>query len=301
MTIEDELRGALDVAAPPAKTTLDDVLRRGRRRLFAQRAGAVLGVVAVVAGVGFGTAYVNSAGPSEPASPPPSLTEEPVPPSQTLDWQRVDTPAQRAPQTFRPAATAPPPAGRKILDLTRCDIKFRTLPLTQHVGTVVLPPEFLGRVKAGLQRYAHNTTIGDVQSSANKPDYSFDVSDGGGTGSVRVAAGRFSGTPRAAADEGVWETGDCAPPYRHVLENGTIVQVHEVHGFEPFQSQVQQMTVYRADGVLIQFELRNFGSPDLRPNPKQPQFWERIGAGRETLPMNESQFAVLGLTVAEGA
>ncbi|MDT7787900.1 MAG: hypothetical protein QOF58_6319, partial [Pseudonocardiales bacterium] len=59
MNIEEKLRGALDTPAPPPTTTLDHVLKRGRRRVFAQRAGAMLGVVAVVAGVGFGAATLN--------------------------------------------------------------------------------------------------------------------------------------------------------------------------------------------------------------------------------------------------
>jgi len=301
MTIEDELRGALDVAAPPTRTTLDEVLRRGRRRVFAQRAGAALGVVIVVAGVGFSAAALNSAGPAGPATPPSSLTESRPTPTQAFDWRRVDTPPQSAPQTFQPGSSAPPPSGWRNLELPRCDMKMWQVSLAKEVGTVALPPEFLGKVQEGLLRHATGSKVSALKSETNHPSYRADVSDDQGTGSISVTAGRFNGTPRAAADAAVWETGDCDPPYREVLESGTIVQLHEVHAFEPFRSLVQRMVIYRADGLLIQLELGSFGSPDMRPDPKRPGEQERFGKGRETLPMTQQQFAMLGLTVAEGA
>lgn len=299
MSIEGELRGALDVPAPPVKTTLDDVLRRGRRRVFAQRAGAVLGVVVVVAGVGFGAATLNAAGPTEPATPPSSLTTLPPRPlEEPLDWKRVDVPPQTPLHTFQPGNTAPPPDGRKILDLPFCDMSFRQEGLNMQVGIVELPQAFLDKAREGVRRDA-GKAVGPLQAAARH--YEFDVSDERGTGSIRITAGKFRTTPRVAADDGVWETGDCLPPYRHVLEDGSIVQVHSVHGYEPFQSLTQRMAIYRADGTLIQFELHNFGSPDMTPDPKQPRNLVRTGPGRETLPLTDRQFALLGATVAAGS
>lgn len=299
MTIEDELRGALDVAAPPARTTLDEVMKRGRRRVFAQRVGAVLGVVTVVAGVGFSAASLNSADPT-PATPPTSRTE-PAPSEQPLDWPRVNLPPQASPKVHTPDATAPPPPGRAILRLPVCERKQSKVPMVQDTGTVIFEPELLIKLQEALLRHRGNAKVGGLKSEFDDPiHYLADVSDERGTGSVIVFAGRYTGTPLAAADAGVWETGDCNPPYRRVLANGTIVQLHEVHIYGPFQLIAQRMVVYRPDGLMLKFELRNFGTPDLRRSASRAE-WEFVGTSRETLPMTQQQFAALGLTVAEGA
>ncbi|HUQ54400.1 hypothetical protein [Lentzea sp.] len=295
MTIEDELRGALDVSAPPPTTTLDVVLKRGRRRVFAQRASAVLGVVAVVAGIGIGATTLNRAPSSEPADQPdhgPATVEH------SLTWPRVSTPPQQPYGTWTPAATAPPPAGRPVLQLPQCNPRSRKLKFSVPTGLLRVSDNVVSSWIAAVRQQLPEKQVAELTPGVGREEYDFDVTDSGGTGSIRITAGRFTGPALQYADDSVWVTGDCEPPYRTVLADGTLIQLHSVHPFEPFQTLVQTMFVYRPDGLLIQLDLMNFGSPDKRPDPVQQNFWERTGAGRPDLPLTEEQFARLGPAVA---
>lgn len=294
MNIEDELRGALHVAAPPPTTTLEAVVKRGRRRVFAQRAGAALGVVAVVAGIGFSAATLNH------AAPPPQQADEPNHGPATVEhglgWPRVVTPAQQPYSTWTPASSAPPAPGRAVVDVPMCNMRMATQEVV--LSTEPFTADFTARLLERVPRELPDKKIGNAPGNSVLQAVEFDITDAGGTGSLRVTGGRFTGTPQAYADDALWETGDCEPPKRLVLSNGTIVQLHAVRPFEPFQSLVQRLSVFRNDGLLVQLELRNFGSPDLAPDPKQQGQWRRTGAGRSTLPLSEEEFSRLGLVVA---
>lgn len=297
MKIEDELRGALDVPAPPSSTTLEEVLKLGRRRVLVQRAGAFLGVVAVVAGVGFGAVSLNAAPPPAPADgPEPDYGPAVV--VHMMTWARVNTPPQQPYGTWTPAATAPPPPDRPILQLPRCNMRQGKLRLATPLGAERLPDAFLTKWVASVRQQLPEMRVSDVTPGLGTPRYQLDLTDLRGTGSVELTAGRFTGTPQQYADDKLWETGDCEPPYRDVLRDGTIVQLHSVHVFEPFQTLQQVMSVYRPDGLMYQLSLSNYGSKDSRPDPKQPGVWERIGAGRPTLPLTDEQFSRLGPTIA---
>ncbi|MFD5824055.1 hypothetical protein [Lentzea sp. NPDC060358] len=296
MNIEDELRGALDVSAPPPTTTLDVVLKRGRRRVLAQRAGAVLGVFAVVAGIGVGATTLNHAAPPTPADAPdygPATVEH------ALGWPRVDTPPRVPYRTWSPAASAAPPAGRPVVDIPLCDITPSLRPENLDLGAVVFEPEPVAAWLDQARKALPEVTIGAATPNRYHTAYEADVSDSRGTGSIRITAGRFAGDPRVAADAALWETGDCRPAQRLELA-GSVVQLHGVRPFEPFQSLVQALRVYRSDNTLLQVELRNFGSPDyVADDPKNPGAPRRTGQGRPTLPLSDEQFSRLGPVFAE--
>jgi hypothetical protein len=289
MNIEDELRGALNVSAPPPTTTLDTVMKRGRRRLFAQRAGAMLGVVAVVAGIGIGATTLNQAAPPEPADQP---NDGPATVEHALTWPRVSTPPQQPYDTWKPAPSAPPPSGRQVAEIPLCSMRTH-----MGLGTEQLSTEFVSALLELVPRELPEKTIRNALGNS-AGTVQFDVTDSQGTGSIRISGARFTGTPQSYADERLWETGDCEPARRLSSSDGTVMQLHSVRPFEPFQSLVQVLSVYRKDGLLVQLELRNFGSPDMTPDPKQPGSLRRTGAGRATLPLTEEQFARLGPAVA---
>ncbi|GAA3620144.1 hypothetical protein GCM10022267_02850 [Lentzea roselyniae] len=293
MNIEEKLRGALDVSAPPPTTTLDHVLKRGRRRVFAQRAGAMLGVVAVVAGIGIGATTLNHAAPdSTPADQPngPATVEH------SLSWPRVNTPAQQPYRTWQPATSAPPPAGRQVLQIPLCNSRE---PIEVFgLGTEELSAKSVDGLIDVVRRELPEMTISNAPGNSIRDAIEFDVTDSGGTGSISISAGRFAGTPQFHADDMLWATGDCEPARRLSSADGTVMQLHSVRPYEPFQSLKQVLEVFRKDGLFVRVELRNYGSPDVRPDPKQPGSWERFGAGRATLPLTEEQFARLGPAIA---
>lgn len=297
MNLEEKLRGALDVSAPPPTTTLDHVLKRGRRRVFAQRAGAVLGVFAVVAGIGIGATTLNHAAPRTPADQPSNVPSSVV---RESGWPRVSTPAQTPYATWSPATSAPPPAGRPVVNTPLCDIKAPSIPRPVGLGAQPLEPELVARWRSLAEKLLPEVTVSKVVRFPSNTYYEFDVSDSGGTGSIRIYAGKFAGTPLANADDALWETGDCEPARRVVQPNGSVVQLHSVRPYEPFQTLTQALAVYRHDGLIVQLELRNFGSPDYTAdNPANPKATRRTGAGRPTLPLTGEQFARLGPAIAE--
>ncbi|MDX8144035.1 hypothetical protein SK854_18090 [Lentzea sp. BCCO 10_0061] len=295
MNIEDELRGALDVSAPPPTTTLDHVLKRGRRRVFAQRAGATLGMFAVVAGIGIGATTLNHAAPDLTPADQPNTGAATV--EHPLGWPRVDTPPQIPYRTWSPASSAPPPAGRAVVDIPLCDMKAPQQLRSVELGAREVDPETVAAWLDEARKVLPEVTIGAATPDPTHTSYEADVSDSRGTGSLRITLARFTGTPLENANDALWETGDCQPAQRHVFDN-SVLQLHSVRPYEPFQTLVQVLRVYHKHNTLIQLELRNFGSPDMTPDPKQPGSLQRTGAGRATLPLTEEQFARLGPAVA---
>lgn len=292
MNLEEKLRGALDVSAPPPTTTLDHVLKRGRRRVFAQRAGAVLGVFAVVAGIGIGATTLNHAAPDH--SPADRLNETPATVARTLDWPRVNTPARTPYGTWTPAATAPPPAGRPLAPIPLCNA-------TDAKNGFGLSAEPLSSRSVDswidlMRRALPEVTI--APGNSNEFAIEVDVTDAGGTGGIRILAARPIGTPLSNADDGLWATGDCEPARRLSRADGTIMQLHSVRPVEPFLTLKQVLKVYRKDGLYVQLELLNFGTPDMAPASDQPGR-VRTGPGRANLPLTEEQFARLGPIFAE--
>jgi DNA-directed RNA polymerase specialized sigma24 family protein len=194
--------------------------------------------------------------------------------------------------TWKPASSAPPPPGRPVAEIPLCGTRSH-----QGLDAEQLSTEFVSRLLELVPRELPEKTIGNAPG--NSPGtVEFDVTDFQGTGSIRITGARFKGTPQSYADERLWETGDCEPARRLTAGDGTVMQLHSVRPFEPFQSLVQVLSVYRKDGLLVQLELRNFGSPDMTPGPEQPGSLRRTGAGRATLPLTEEQFARLGPAVA---
>jgi hypothetical protein len=250
----------------------------------------MLGVVPVVAGIGIGATTLNQASPPQQADQP---NDGPATVEHALAWPRVSTPPQQPYDTWKPAPSAPPPAGRAVAGIPLCSMK-------DHVGldSQQFSTEFVSALLELVPRELPEKTIGTVPGNSTPGAVQFDVTDSEGTGSIRISGSSFKGTPQAYADKRLWETGDCEPARRLTAGDGTVMQLHSVRPFEPFQSLVQVLSVYRKDGLLVQLELRNFGSPDMTPDPKQPGSLQRTGAGRATLPLTEEQFARLGPAVA---
>jgi hypothetical protein len=256
MNVEDELRGALDVSAPPATTTLDDVLRRGRRRLFARRAGAAFGAMAVVAVIGIGGAVWNQAGPSVPLGNPG-------------EWPRAS-------ETVREPLHPNDPD-------RDCGMQLPAVPLVRNFGAESFSADQLRSWRKKAQAVISPVDVESevVEDVLNM--YDFDVVDERGTGSVRLSAGRFSGTPSEAADEAVWAYGSCQAPRRAEARDGTVYQLYDMRRQSP--TKAQTLHVYRPDGRVFRIEQFNQGRAQAM-------------LGRETLPLTVEQLVKLGPAVA---
>ncbi|PRY45981.1 hypothetical protein [Umezawaea tangerina] len=305
--IEEELRAMADVTAPPSTTALDDVLRRGRRRVYALRAGAVAGVVAVVAGAGF-TAFAlrsvpTSAPPADGPVDGPVVTSTTTPSGPPAWWPVVALPPQTPYGTWQPASSAPPGPGREVLAVPQCDSHWDEQ-VVVDLGRDTVTPTAAERFDRAIDEVAGVAVPGEPQTATLGTDPAqpthhrwVDVTDAGGTGSLTISEGRYSGTPLEAADREAFLSGNCAPPHRQVRDDGTVLQYSSVIPSEPFQSLTQRMRVYRSNGHVVEIVQRNFGTRDLRVNDADGSF-ERLGQGRATLPFSDRQFTAVGEEVA---
>ena len=292
------LRAELAQQTPPRpRGGLADAVARGRRRRRRQRAGAVLAAVAAVAGVATvavsagalpGGGHDVAATGTSPAATPPA----------DAPWPRADLPARSPDSTWAPAPSAPPPAGWPIEPVPRCatpDTTDRDLD-----GVRADLAALQQQLWQALAAVADDATVGllvETKLTATAWDYTADVTDTGGTGSVVLSFGRFTGDPLTAANDQAYDMGNCLAPKRHVLADGTVLQIYDVAPSDPFASLTQTLRIYRPDGQLHTLSVRNFGSPDFATNRDDPAHPHRVGAGRPTLPLTEAQLAELGLAM----
>ncbi|SDN28387.1 hypothetical protein [Allokutzneria albata] len=132
---EQDLRAALrrvvDVDAPPQGTRVEEVIRRGRRRVLITRIGTVASAIVAVVGIGVGASALNNLGlgadgerlpPAGPAisTPPVPLPDAPRPgwvahePTYVTSVPRPNGPGVRGAPVCAPI-TLPPASGREVL------------------------------------------------------------------------------------------------------------------------------------------------------------------------------------------
>ncbi|SDJ43117.1 hypothetical protein SAMN05192558_11911 [Actinokineospora alba] len=291
----ERLRTLVDGPAPTPKTTLDTVIRRGRRRVWARQAGTGLGVLALVGVVGAGALVLRPAAPDQimPADTPT-----------TVDWPRIDARTDVRPEPFQPAMSAPVPPGRALVDAPSC---YQNIPdgrMMTRPGVVDSSPELRQAFVESAQVLAPPAKVGELTQNPGPNNlgyyrYEVDVTDSHGTGSVSIRTGTFTGDPVTAADERAFELSNCDPPQRKVLPDGTVLQLYSVRASEPFQSLTRSVFVFRPGGKLYEVAMHNFGSPDFAPNPVQPEHPSRVRAGRDTLPLTEVQLAGIAERIAQ--
>jgi hypothetical protein len=298
------LRAELAQRTPPRlRGGLADAVTRGRRRRRRQQYGASLVAVVAVAGV---ATLVVSAGalPSGGRDVAATGTSTTGTAPAEAPWPRADLPAHSPDTTWTPGPSAPPPAGWPIEPVPRCETPDTT---SRDLDSVSVDLSALQqRVWQALAEVADGTTVGllvETKLPSTRPDtrdgftYTADVSDVGGTGSVVISVGRFTGDPLTTADDQAYDLHNCQPPKRHVLADGTVLQIYDVAPSDPFASRTQTLRIYQPDGQLYSVSVRNFGSPDFATNREDSGRPHRVGAGRPTLPLTEAQLAELGLAM----
>ncbi|SMD21563.1 hypothetical protein [Lentzea albidocapillata] len=266
MNIEEELRGALDVSAPPPMTTLDDVLRRGKRRVYAKRGGAAFSALAVVALIGLATII-------RPVT-------DSVPPALSPPWEMtpLSTPA------------------RVPLDGSCAEVQ-RTKPLTVAFGDAAFDAGNLANLVKNMGVELPAVQVGEAQARNNEAV--LNVRDGRGEGSLRLWVGKFAGTPVEAADDGLWDYGLCSPGMRGVLPDGTVLQLQPQHSLDAAAAFAQVLFVYRADGSVYRIQQAN-STLKLLSAGTSSERRELVLTDQVTLPLTDEQMGKLGLAVAEG-
>ncbi|KAA2248893.1 hypothetical protein F0L68_39410 [Solihabitans fulvus] len=303
-----ELRSAVGGPAPSASPNLGEVVRLGRRRRAARRAAAAAGALALVVGVGVGATLLRgaaqgSADQAGAASSGWAITTAPAVPG----WTKVNLPPKTPYGTWQPDTSSTMSPGRPVLKTPMCSLPVYDT--RDWFGSVEPTEQFRAAFEAALRTAAAPAQVGSLAARRLEPDptkgqtqpahdYQADVTDHDGTGSIRLTASHFQGTPTEAADHQAFDKGNCAAPGRQVLPDGTVLQLYDVRPSSPFQSLNQAMRIYTPKGLVYELELANYGSPDFRANPRQPEIPDRVGAGRGTLPLSESQLTQLGLAVA---
>jgi hypothetical protein len=290
------LRAVADEPAPPATTTLDHVLTKGRRRVFVQRSATVAAVVGVVATIGIGGVLLRSAAEGQgtrPAGPPASttttvVTTTPPPSAETSvpttgteppsvgpgepvllpGWHRVEVPADRVDGDrclggdaggIEPDLDLPPqqPVTKTFLEAVRKEAGEPTVTGTEWA---VPSAENEQRLHAFIRVDVHN-----------------------GAGSLHLEIDRYGGSPDAAADADVGSYGTCAPPARTTLADGTVLQLDQPDRGTP-DTPMQFLRVYQPNGRLYIVTVVGRGYTET--------------SGRVTLPLDDSGIADVGTALA---
>ncbi|MFI7674832.1 hypothetical protein [Actinophytocola sp. NPDC049390] len=266
----DALRTLTDGPAPPVTTTVDAVLRRGRRRVFAQRAGAVAGVVAVVAAIGATTVLLRTAGqPSGGGGVAVAATTPATPTGSLPGWETIP------------------------LDEATCEVP-RHVPGTPP--TSILPeervrPVFVDVVESAL---GARPTVSEASWTEHSPKaggprgyLAVEIVMDNGNGQLQLEAGAFPGTPEQIADASLNAYGDCRPPARRVMPDGTVLQLFPADVRRPEQP-AQHVQIYRPNGLQYVLTAAGWSAADMVPADGGGHW---VDGGRGKLPVTEERLA----------
>jgi hypothetical protein len=272
-----------DQASPPVHTELDEVVRRGRRRLRARRLGAALGVVAVVAGVGVATSVLRAN----------------VPGGMTAD--QLSTASTSSVVTTTAGWTSSAKADTK--DCAN-GINVPGEPRVAPVDVQKLNDALLGTILKVAPQALTKITRSSVLQKPTSSDSVLastwaDVIDSGGGGSVYVEVHAFSGTPVQAADSERFVDGNCTPPRRQLLPDGTVMQLYAPLSYDPGHPS-QALRVYTPTHRLYIVTAEGFASTDWTQvaNAEPGTLVVPKGAGRHSLPLTEDQLTIIAQNVA---
>jgi hypothetical protein len=275
------LQTLTDEPAPPVTTTLDQVLRRGRRRVFVRRTGTVAAAVLMVATIGVGAVLLRPGAPRDDVqvatstvAPPPTV-DGPLP-----GWAYVGPPdgqCEHGPGTSLPEAPKIPLLPVEVVE------KAFTNAIERVTGDV---PTTVGRY--WLENSPkHDAPAGYLTS---------EVPMSNGNGQLQLEAYSYGGTPTEMADASIDAYGLCTRPARQVLDDGTILQLYTVNVITPEQP-TQPLQIYRPDGREYIVTAAGYSEADRVQLDGGASTFE---GGRGALPTTESQLADLALTLVTG-
>lgn len=283
------LQALTDEPAPPATTTLDQVVRRGKRRVLVQRVSSVAVVVAVVAVIGIGTMLLRPGdenGGGVQVGDTPVLTTESTPPTSTTmplpGWKAIEV-QSNADGTCGSGLLEPGTPRGKMPSKARISTLFSAA-VAEGVGTSRLPLEW--KTYESLSAFAV-----------------IEVDMDNGPGQVQLEIATYGGKPVEAADASLSPEGACAAPYRRILTDGTVLQLYKDATFSA-EAPVQKLRIFRPDGFMYVVTSAGYSDGDYAASGADPQEANPTGVppkdGRGKLPLTERQLAVVGLVMAKG-
>jgi hypothetical protein len=283
------LRELTDEPAPPVTTTLDQVVRRGKRRVLVQRVSSVAAVVAVVAVIGIGTMLLRpddeNGGGVRVGDTPVLTTESTPPPSATMPlpgWKALQV-QFNADGTCGSGMPEPGQTNVAMPSKERIRAVF-TAAVAEALGTTRLPLEW--------KTYESSGAFAVIE-----------VDMGNGPGQVQLAITTYGGTPVQAADASMSPEGTCAAPYRRVLTDGTVLQLHKDVTFNP-KAPAQKLRIFRPDGFMYIVTSAGYSDGDYAASGADPNGANPTGlppmSGRGKLPLTEAQLAVVGMVLTKG-
>lgn len=289
---DDAARRALQTLTngpePPVTTSFEQVLRRGRRRVFMQRASAVAGVVAVVAAIGIGAVLLRQGDPSGGVQVGGTSATSPTAPSSPRAFEELSG--------WQPVTMPPDAGGEGSSCMSREQGASRAdavLPSQEKVTGA-----FADAVKAAVGSAPTTTLAPNWQSNSEKFEQArgtvaIEVGMDNGKGQLQLEVSPYSDQPVAAADRANTVYGNCEPPYRHILADGTVLQIYPAETFHP-EAPSQPIRIYRPDGFLYVITAAGYSEADFVDVPNSSA--KALEGGRGKLPTTTTQLA----TIAEG-
>lgn len=247
MTTDDELRDVLrtvaDEPAPPAKTTLQRVVQRGRRRVLLQRGATVAAVIGVVAAIGVGGVLLRSATAGQDVQPagrlPSNEQSAPAPP-----------PMPRLPG-WRPAPFAVTHEDGRCRGVpydggTAADLHLPDVDTAEHRFVDALHRQIGTEIRSVDPIWQAESRPGVPPRGTIEVDTDID----GRQGFVQLIVEHFGGAVEKAADADVAMDGNCDAPQRKKLGDGTVLQVYPPT-YNKYDIPLQHAAVYQPGGLYL--------------------------------------------------
>lgn len=256
------LRALEDEPAPPMTTTLEQIVKRGRRRVFGQRLGVLAVVVAVLA-AGAGGALALWSPESEPEPEATQLTTTYPWPDQLTGWSVIQ-PGQCGAPSERPAAK--PILGREVVE-----------------------PAFVAAVAAVTGAPANLALSSWDQETRGYVEVEIPVDKS--WGSVHLEETRqLAQPPAAAAETDLGAYGLCTAAMRRTLDSGTVLQLYAPDARSPF-APVQHLRAYLPSGLIYVVTSAGWSRADNKGGV--------VRTGRGRLPLDTAQLADVAERIAE--
>jgi hypothetical protein len=283
MTGDDQLRDALrsvvEAPAPPARTTLERVVQRGRRRVLVQRGAAVAAVIGVVAAIGVGGVLLRSATAGQGVRPA-GTSLSPAPASAAPPPRMKLLPGW----TWAPMPTTPGEGGDGCADY-----------LSGH------PEGTLERVPPDTEDFVRGFFIDAVREQAGiepkdagwQPGHNileFEIERDGNDGFFELTIDSYGGSADKAADADAASTLDCDPPQRRTLDDGTILQLYSVEAGGGVAAR-RDVAVYLPGGRYYLLSVGDVGG-------QGEDAWS-VAGGRGPMPLDDTELADVARTLAD--